>query len=66
MSELRVHCQSLECTLARLGTSAQTVDTEGNRDTCLKDFEKNRTVDLTSDETVTETVEDLMPLSSSH
>ena len=66
LSELRVHCQSLECTLARLGTSAQTVDTEGNRDTCLKDFEKNRTVDLTSDETVTETVGDLMPLSSSH
>ena len=32
LSELRVHCQSLECTLARPGTSAQTVDTEGNRD----------------------------------
>ena len=66
LSELGVHCQSLECTLARPGTSAQTVDTEGNRDDSSRSPLSRCTVDLTSDETVAETVGDLMPLSSSH
>ena len=66
LCELRVHCQSLECTLARTGTSAQTVDTEGNRDDSSRSPLSRCTVDLTSDETVAETVGDLMPLSSSH
>ena len=66
LSELGVHCQSLECTLARPGTSVQTVDTEGNRDDSSHSPLTRCTVDLTSDESVAKTVGDLMPLSSSH
>lgn len=66
LSELGVHCQSLKCTLARPGTSAQTVDTEGNRDDSSHSPLTRCTVDLTSDESLAKTVGDLMPLSSSH
>ena len=65
LSELGVHCQSLECTLARPGTSAQTVDTEGNMEDSSHSPLTRCAVDLTSDESVAKTAEDLMPLSSS-
>ena len=66
MSELGVLCQFLECTLVRPGTSAQTVDTEGNRDDSSHSPLTRCTVDLTNDESVAKTVGVLMPLSSSH
>ncbi|CAH3019775.1 unnamed protein product [Porites evermanni] len=61
LSELGVHCQSLKCTLARPGTSAQTVDTEGNR------YDSSHSpLTRCHDESLAKTVGDLMPLTSSH
>ena len=59
LSELGVLCQSLECTLVTPGTSAQTVDTEGNKDDSSHSPLTRCTVDLTSDESVAKTVGDL-------